>query len=74
MSVSEAPSVPFYTLIKLCYTQALEGSNLSPGPEAKSLEITNLTSFTFSYHLDPDKIKWNTTQNNGGHLELSFLV
>ena len=49
MSMSEAFSVPFYTLIKLCYTKALEWSSLFPGhPKTKSfsLEITNLTSFT----------------------------
>ena len=42
MSVSEAFSAPFYTLIKLCYTKALKcrESSLFPGPEAKSsLEI-----------------------------------
>ena len=47
--MSEAFSVPFYTLIKLCYTKALEWSSLFPGhPKTKSfsLEITNLTSFT----------------------------
>ena len=42
----------FFTLIKLCYTKALEWSSLAPNPEAKSSsEITNLTSFTISYHL-----------------------
>ena len=47
MSMSEAFSVPFDTLIKLCYTKALERSSLVPGPEAKSsLEITNPTWFT----------------------------
>ena len=46
MSMSEAFSVPFYTLIKFCYTKALEQSSLVPGPEAKSLAITNLTLFT----------------------------
>ena len=42
----------FYTLIKLCYTKALGWSSLVPGTKAKSssLEITNLTSFTISYH------------------------
>ena len=44
---SEAFSVPFYTLIKLCYTKALEGSILFPGPKAKSfLEITNLANIS----------------------------
>ena len=36
MSVSEAFSVPFYTLIKLCYTKAPEWSSLIPGPGVKS--------------------------------------
>ena len=54
MSMSEAFSVPFYTLIKLCYTKALEWSSLVPDPEARSsLEITNLTLFTISdQHID----------------------
>ena len=44
MSMSEAFSVPFHALIKLCYTKALKWSSLVPGPEAKSsLEIMNLT-------------------------------
>ena len=33
MSMSESFSVPFYTLIKLCYTEALEWSSLVPGGE-----------------------------------------
>ena len=51
ISMSEAFYVPFYTLIKLSYTKALEWSSLVPGPETKSSssEITNLTSFTISY-------------------------
>ena len=53
MSMSEAFSVPFYTLIKLCYTKALDWSSLVPGPEVKSSsEITNLTQFTISYQED----------------------
>ena len=42
---------PFFTLIKLCYTKALEWSSLVPGPEAKSsfLEIMNPTSFMVNY-------------------------
>ena len=49
--MSEAFSVPFYTLIKLCYTKALEWSSLVPGPKAKSSsEIMNLTLFTISHH------------------------
>ena len=50
MSMSEAFSVPFYALIKPCYTKALEWSSLVPGPKAKSssLEIRNPTSFTVS--------------------------
>ena len=49
--LSEAFSVPFYTLIKLCYTKALEWSSLVPGPEATSSpDITNPTLFTVSYH------------------------
>ena len=45
MSMSEAFSVPFYTLINLCYTKALEWSSMVPSPEAKSSssEIMNLT-------------------------------
>ena len=51
MSMSEDFSIPFYPLIKLCYTKALEWSSLVPDPEAKSSsEITNSTSFTLSYH------------------------
>ena len=50
MSMSEAFSVPFCILIKLCYTKALKWSSLVPGPEAKSSsEIMNLTSLTISY-------------------------
>ena len=49
MSMSEAFSVPFYTLLKLCYIKALEWSSLVPGPKAKSSEITNPTSFTVRY-------------------------
>ena len=58
MSMSEAFSVAFLTLIKLCYTKALEWSSLVPGPKAisSSLEIMDLTSLTVSYHyqLYPD--------------------
>ena len=36
MSMSEVFSVPFYALIKLCYTKAHEWSSLVPGPEVKS--------------------------------------
>ena len=40
---------PLFTLIKCCYTKALEWSNLAPGLEAKSsLEITKPISFTES--------------------------
>ena len=53
MSMSEAFSDPFLTLIKLCYTKALEWSSLVPGPEAKS-EITNPTLFTVSYQPHPN--------------------
>ena len=49
MSMSEAFSVPFYTLIKLCYTKAFEWSRLVPGPKAKSSEVTNPTPFPVSY-------------------------
>ena len=46
MSVSEAFSVAFFTLIKLCYTKTLEWSSLVPGPGVKSSsEITNPTLF-----------------------------
>ena len=43
-------SLSLLTLIKLCYTKALEWSSLIPGPEAKSLEILNLSSLIISYH------------------------
>ena len=36
MSVSETFSIPFYTLIKLCYTKALEWSRLVHGSKVKS--------------------------------------
>ena len=51
MSMSEAFAVPYNTLIKLCYTKALEWSSLVPGPKVKSssLEITNLTPFSINY-------------------------
>ena len=40
----------FFTLTKLCTTNALEWSSLVPGPKAKSSsEIKNLTLFTASY-------------------------
>ena len=50
MSVSEAFSVAFHAIIKLCHTKALERSNLVPGPEPKSssLEKMNLTLFMVS--------------------------
>ena len=51
-------SVPFYTLIKLCYTKVLEWSSLAPGPEVKSSsEITNPTSFTVCYQYAPQQEK-----------------
>ena len=52
MTTSEDFSVPFHSLIKLCYTKTLKWSSLFPGPKAKSstLEITNSTPFTLSYH------------------------
>ena len=41
---------PLFTLIKLCYTKALEWSSLVPGPKAKSSsKIMDPTSFTVSY-------------------------
>ena len=50
MSMSEAFSDPFLTLIKLCYTKALEWSSLVPGPQAKSSsDIMNSTLFSISY-------------------------
>ena len=54
MSMSEVFSVPFLTLIKLCYTKAREWSSLVPGSKGKSSssDITNLTSFTVSCHWD----------------------
>ena len=42
MSMSEDFSVLFYTLVKLCYTKALEWSSPVPGPKVKSSsEIMN---------------------------------
>ena len=60
MSMSEVFFVPFLTLIKLCYTKALEWSSLVPGPKAKSssLEITNLTPFTISYYQHQGLFQW----------------
>ena len=51
VAISFTFSVPFYALVKLCYTKALEWSSLVPGPRAKSfsLEIMNLTPFTINY-------------------------
>ena len=79
-------SVPLHTLIKLCYTKALEWSSLVPGPEAKSSsEITNPASFTISCHYSPLR---STTKlvniitrslpgthgsNSWFHLALSFM-
>ena len=63
MSMSETFSVPFYTLIKLCYTKSLEWSSLVPGPKAKSSpsEITNPTLFTISYQfLDQVHVQLNS--------------
>ena len=62
MFMSEAFSVPFLTLIKLCYTKAVEWSSLIPGPEAKSSsEITNPTPFTITYHFQPPTAKLELT-------------
>ena len=46
-------SLSVFTLIKLCYTKALEWSSLAPGHEAKSssLEIKNPALFTASYQV-----------------------
>ena len=54
VSMSEAFSASFLTLIKLCYWKALEWSRVVRGPEAKSSssEITNPTSFTISYQYE----------------------
>ena len=51
MSMSEAFSVPFLTLIKLCYARALECSSLVLGPEVKSSssEILNPALSILSY-------------------------
>ena len=80
MTMSEAFSVPFYALIKLCYTKALEWSSLVPGPEVKSSssEIMNPTLFTISYQIYPTKcrvsenskerqedLKWTMQRNKG---------
>ena len=57
MSVSEVVSVSFHTLIKLCYTKALEWSRLVPDPEAKSSsDIKNPTPFTVSYQDDDEVV------------------
>ena len=63
MSTSEV-LCPFFTLLKLCFTEALEWSSLVPGPEAKSSssEITNPTWFSLSYQDHPSGRKreeWN---------------
>ena len=62
MSVSEAFFVPYYTLIKLGYTKALEWPTLVPDPKAKSSsEITNLIPFTTRYQLllwDSCRLSW----------------
>jgi len=63
MPMSEALSVRFHTLIKLCYTKALEWVSLVPGPKAKSSsEIKNLTPFTISYYQELN------TQENWKHI------
>ena len=44
-------SLSLFTLIKLCYTKALEWSSLVAGLDVKSSsEIMNPTPFTISYH------------------------
>ena len=48
--MSDAFSALFHTLIKLCYTKALEWSSLVPDLKVKSSEITNPTPFIISYH------------------------
>ena len=45
-------SLSSFTLIKLCYTKALEWSSPVPGPEDKSLDIMNTTLLTVSYQHD----------------------
>ena len=50
MSMSESSSVPF-SVMKLLPHKSSEWSSLVSGPEAKSSEITNPTSFTVNYHL-----------------------
>ena len=58
---------PFFTLIKLCYTKALEWSRLVPNPEAKSSSgITDPTSFTISYQCDHVLIKRGKRQTHPG--------
>ena len=50
--MSEAFSVTFLTLIKFCYTKALEWSSLVPGLETKSSsEIKNLTPSTIKCYI-----------------------
>ena len=51
MSMSEAFSVPFHTLIKLCNTKILgpKAKSMVHGPKAKSSEIMNPTLFTVRY-------------------------
>ena len=67
MSMPEDFSVPIYTLIKLCYSKALEWSSLVPSPEAKSSssEITNPTSFTISYQDLPGPRTESTSLTQG---------
>ena len=77
MSLSEAFSVSFYTLIKLCYTKALEWSSLVPRPKVKSLEITSLT---FCHKLLPSSRgsswprDWTTSSGWGSWLAGGFFT
>jgi len=76
MSMSETFSVPFHTLIKLCYTKALEWSSLVPGPKAESSfsEITNLTLFIISFSIvNKAEIDVFLREGNGTPLQYSCL-
>ena len=45
-------SLSFFSVIEFLPREVLSIWSLVPGPEAKSLEITNLPSFTVSYHYE----------------------
>ena len=73
MSMSEAFSVAFHTIIKLHYTNALEWSSLVPGPEPKSssLEKMNLKLLMVSY-LHGHRYHWNSNWSAEEHVLFSL--